>query len=489
MIRRRSATKSRRLARRKQQLGATLLGLVAVTVWLTPASARRIRANVVYANSDTPALGDARLRQMRHDLARQQVSFRWFPALTSSQMVDAAATADILVAMNPLGGGPLPGELLHLPRLKVVQAPGKGMDAHLPLQCAARQTRHQLRFGNLDSATTGGVAEMALAQAAVLRYGLRDHIGCAVLGPWQNSGQVSFAPDDLLSFAHTRLALDPKLLADEGLTTNARRLGYSVVELQSDADISVLHDGGALTISMFGLRWAIRPAVASRNAPRQTDQILTAVMAISKGLLQPGSTELSFADAPLAHPPGLRGQQLGIIGMGQIGGHLAQLSEAFDMRVVTLERPNSRSAGRPAQANATGAANHYDRVPLDELLYDSDVVVTSCPLDVNTAGLLGRDQVQRLKSGATVVNPGRGGLIDYEALVARARRGELTVGTDVLPREPPTDGDIALFARSGNMLVTSHRAWATRQARDDLARSLEQAILNWVDLLEHEGRL
>ncbi len=82
-----------------------------------------------------------------------------------------------------------------------------------------------------------------------------------------------------------------------------------------------------------------------------------------------------------------------------------------------------------------------------------------------------------MKNTAILINTARGGLVDSAALADALRKGEIGgAAVDVLPQEPPVDGDPLLDYRGDNLIVTPHIAWATDRARqaaiDELAANL-----------------
>jgi glycerate dehydrogenase len=168
----------------------------------------------------------------------------------------------------------------------------------------------------------------------------------------------------------------------------------------------------------------------------------------------------------LNHPvPGIAGKTLGIVGYGELGRGVERVGRAFGMDILVSARPGS--SGVPA-----------GRVPFDEVLTRADVVTLHCPLTEETTGLMGAGEFRRMRSGALLINTARGALVDSEALVAALEGGEIAgAAIDVLPKEPPVDGDPLLDYRGANLIVTPHIAWATDAARqnaiDELAANVE----------------
>jgi glycerate dehydrogenase len=181
-------------------------------------------------------------------------------------------------------------------------------------------------------------------------------------------------------------------------------------------------------------------------------------------LSRDGSWAKHESGTVLSHPiRELQGRIFGVVGFGELGRGAARIAEAFGMRVLIAARPAS-----PPQSG---------RVPLDELLSTADIVSLHCPLNDATRGLIGARELKLMKSDALLINTARGALIDGAALAAALKAGRLGgAGIDVLPREPPTDGEPLLDRDIPNLLVTPHVAWAAREARqrciDEMAANI-----------------
>jgi glycerate dehydrogenase len=169
--------------------------------------------------------------------------------------------------------------------------------------------------------------------------------------------------------------------------------------------------------------------------------------------------------AVLAHPiRELTGRVLGIVGWGTLGRGVAALGEAFGMRPIACNRP-----GAPAERG---------RVSLDALLASADIVSLHCPSTPATRGLIGARELGLMKADALLINTARGALVDGAALAEALRARRLGgAGIDVLPQEPPTDGDPLLAPDIPNLIVTPHIAWAAREARqrciDEMAANID----------------
>jgi glycerate dehydrogenase len=88
------------------------------------------------------------------------------------------------------------------------------------------------------------------------------------------------------------------------------------------------------------------------------------------------------------------------------------------------------------------------------------------PLTAENRGLIGAGELEMMKPDALLINTARGGLVDSAALADALRAGRIGgAAVDVLPQEPPVDGDPLLAEDIPNLIVTPHIAWAAREAR------------------------
>ena len=180
------------------------------------------------------------------------------------------------------------------------------------------------------------------------------------------------------------------------------------------------------------------------------------------------------ADFCMLHYPvrELTAMTLGIVGYGALGQGVARIAREFGMQVLVAARPGSESVPD-------------DRVGFDELLAESDVISLHCPLNDQTRKLFGDREFRAMKDSAILINTARGCLLDSQALADALANGEIAAAAiDVLPKEPPVDGDPLLDYRGDNLILTPHIAWATDEARqnaiDELAANT-RAFLDGVD--------
>ena len=96
--------------------------------------------------------------------------------------------------------------------------------------------------------------------------------------------------------------------------------------------------------------------------------------------------------------------------------------------------------------------------------------------------MFGAPEFTKMKSGAILINTARGGLVDSAALADALRGGDIAAAAiDVLPQEPPVDGNPLLDYDGGNLIVTPHIAWATGAARQAAIDELVANIAAFLD--------
>jgi phosphoglycerate dehydrogenase-like enzyme len=125
----------------------------------------------------------------------------------------------------------------------------------------------------------------------------------------------------------------------------------------------------------------------------------------------------------------LGGKTLMVVGLGGIGGRLAKLAKAFDMRVIGLRRDPAQGKGAADSVHAMG--------DLKALLPQADFVALCCPLTKETENLIDAEALGRMKKSAYLVNVARGKCADEAALVKALAEGRIAgAGIDVTAEEP-----------------------------------------------------
>ena len=166
----------------------------------------------------------------------------------------------------------------------------------------------------------------------------------------------------------------------------------------------------------------------------------------------------------------LAGKTMGIIGMGTIGHRVAQVAEAFGMKVVYYS------------TSGTSHCHDYPSLPLEELMAVSDVVSVHAPLNDRTAGLVGSRELSLMKPHAVIVNMGRGGIIDEAALAKAVDDGIIAgAGIDVYSVEPLNVANpLSKVKHQERLSLTPHTAWASVEARNRLVGMIASNIaMGW----------
>lgn len=159
----------------------------------------------------------------------------------------------------------------------------------------------------------------------------------------------------------------------------------------------------------------------------------------------------------------LAGKTFGVLGFGGIGSAAALIAKAFGMRVHYYSR-------RPKDTDAD-----FMYTDFDTLLRESDVLSLHCPLNDETRGIIGREQLQKMKSSALLINTARGALIDERALSDALNTGVIAgAGLDVLTDEPPKAECPLLSAK--NCVISPHVSWASAPARTRLITQVADNI-------------
>lgn len=176
----------------------------------------------------------------------------------------------------------------------------------------------------------------------------------------------------------------------------------------------------------------------------------------------------SFAARVVGDPPGseLLGKTLGVIGLGATGRRLAQMARGIGMDVIAVRRNPS------PDEDASWVGGPGD---LPTLLARADYVSLHVPTSAETRGLMDAKAFAAMKPTASLINVGRGDLVDRAALVdALAKKTIAGAGLDVYWNEPP-DPDDPLLAME-NVVATPHVGGVTHEALDHIATRVAEIL-------------
>jgi D-3-phosphoglycerate dehydrogenase len=161
---------------------------------------------------------------------------------------------------------------------------------------------------------------------------------------------------------------------------------------------------------------------------------------------------------------------LGVVGMGQIGGHVARLAQGLLMQVIAYD---------PYLSPDTARKLGVEQVTLDELYRRADIITVHVPLTPETTNLINADSFKSMKTGVRIVNCARGGIVDetalYDALVSGKVAG---AAVDVFAKEP-VDPDHPLLKLEG-LICTPHVGAATMEAQEQVAVAVAEQIADYL---------
>jgi D-3-phosphoglycerate dehydrogenase len=163
----------------------------------------------------------------------------------------------------------------------------------------------------------------------------------------------------------------------------------------------------------------------------------------------------------------LRGRTLGIVGLGKIGQAIAARAVAMEMTVLAAD---------PYVTPEQAALHGVELVSFDDLIARADVVTVHVPLTRATRGLIGREQLDRMKPGAIVLNVARGGILDEAAVADALGDGRLAgAGIDVFETEPPAGSPLL---DAPNTVLTPHLGASTAEAQVLVAEEVADQVLD-----------
>jgi D-3-phosphoglycerate dehydrogenase len=267
--------------------------------------------------------------------------------------------------------------------------------------------------------------------------------------------QVGSARDEIARRFH----VDPALIArmPEMLVVSTSGVGYDTV------DVEACTAAGILVVNQAG---GNREAVA--------EHALGMLIALSKRIPQTNQAmrRERLADRTAFMGNDVFGKTIGIIGLGNVGSRLAELTRGlFAMRVLAYD---------PYLAAAVCAERGAEKVELADLMRRSDYVSINCPLTAETRGMVGAAQFALMRPGSFLVTTARGHIHDETALFdALARKQLAGAGLDVWATEPPPcDHPLMKF---DNVLISPHTAGVTRETRRNMGRIAAEQVLDALD--------
>lgn len=209
--------------------------------------------------------------------------------------------------------------------------------------------------------------------------------------------------------------------------------------------------------------------------------LLTSIRRIHKAYIR--SRDFNFSLSGLTGFD-LHGKTVGVIGTGKIGRVFIDICRGFGMKVLAYDK-------FPAAGLDNGDTVRY--VELDELFAGSDIISLHCPLTEETYHMISAEAIEKCKKGVVIINTSRGALVDAEALLSGIKSRKVGAAClDVYEEESELffednsghileDDTLARLISMPNVIVTSHQAFLTEDALENIA---ETTVKNIADFYE-----
>ncbi len=199
--------------------------------------------------------------------------------------------------------------------------------------------------------------------------------------------------------------------------------------------------------------------------PQVADQAFALLLSLTRGL--PAANE----NTPALTRTELHGKTMLVIGLGGVGTQIARRANAFGMRVRAID---VKEMERPTFVFSLDKPGK-----MMELLPAADVVVLACPLTPQTRDLIGAKQLAAMKKGAFLINVGRGGLVQTEALTAALQQKQIGgAGLDVTDPEPlPAEHPLR---KMGNVVISEHVGGQSPEGRERQWRLFRENVRRFV---------
>ncbi len=293
-------------------------------------------------------------------------------------------------------------------------------------------------------------------------------LGDSDLGALKRFGEVviypTTSPDQTLKrIQDTDIVVTNKVVIDKELMQKAKNLklicvaatGMNNIDLQAakELGIEVKNVAGYSTTSVVQHTFAM--AFYLIEQLRYYDDFVKSGKWNESGLF-------TCIDRPFFE---IAGKRWGVIGLGTIGKEVARVARSFGAEVVYYS------------TSGLNSSCDYERVGLEELLRSSHIISIHAPLNDRTRNLIGQKELGMMKERGVLLNLGRGGIVDEEALAKAIDEKGIYAGLDVTEREPlPKDSPLLHIKNKNRLLITPHIAWTSEEARAKLVEGIVKNI-------------
>ena len=222
--------------------------------------------------------------------------------------------------------------------------------------------------------------------------------------------------------------------------------GYDVIDLQAARDQNVT----VCNVPSYSAAFTAQTAIAllmelTHHTALHADAVRAGAWSAQK--------YFSFWKTPLVE---LDKKVLLLVGAGNIGSRVGNISVALGMKVFAAQLPGRESS-----------ESTFERIPFENGLAQADVVSLHCPLTDQTKQLINTQTLSLMKNSALLINTARGALIDEIALTEALQNNTIAgYAADVLDGEPPRENNPLLNVN--NAIITPHLGWASIECRQRL---------------------
>ena len=271
---------------------------------------------------------------------------------------------------------------------------------------------------------------------------------------------------------------NPVFKEANAVMVRSKKLSREMIQGATRLEIIAKHGVGVDKIDVDAATDAGIPVTITpeANSDSVADLAMTMMLALSRNLFKADADLKKGLFTRREHYTGfeLGGKTVGIIGLGRIGGRVAQrCALGFGMTILAYDPFISTEYA--AQFNAKRVAD------LESLLKESDYITIHAPLTDLTEDMVGEKELRMMKPEAFIINTARGGIINegdlYRALSENRIRG---AGLDVFVKEPPLPDENPLLSLD-NMIVSSHLGSVARESTIKMATQAAEEILRVIE--------
>ncbi|MHB8883359.1 MAG: phosphoglycerate dehydrogenase [Thermodesulfovibrionales bacterium] len=160
---------------------------------------------------------------------------------------------------------------------------------------------------------------------------------------------------------------------------------------------------------------------------------------------------------------------LGIVGLGAIGGQVAQKARGLEMNIIAYDPFLSEE-----KAQETGIR----KGSLEEIFTESDFITIHSPMTAETKNLINEKTISMMKNGVRIINCARGGIVNEKDLFAALQSGKVAgAALDVFEKEPPADNPLLTLE---NLVCTPHLGASTEEAQENVALAVAEQIADYL---------